>query len=236
LLQGAFSAFFGDSKKYLLILAVPALLTFITAFFEPNVFAENAIVDSMDQVLYLATILVALVASMFMTIALVHAIADPMLSVKDAYKKAQAHFFKYLLFTLVLTLILFVGFVLLIIPGIYLSVLFAFALFYLLLEHKSIKESLTASKELVKGRWWKVALRVLVLLIAVILVSMLIEFVSGILSVPLGEQFAYAFSAAVSLIMTPVSTLFMYELYKDLRGTSSLSTENVVQSVTATSI
>ena len=49
-----------------------------------------------------------------------------------------------------------IGLILLIIPGVIFAVWFALAMYILILENKGIMESLSKSKELVKGHFWTV--------------------------------------------------------------------------------
>lgn len=219
LVKKTISIFLERVKLFLTIIAIPALLSFGVSFIEPGV--EDSATLSADMLFFLVLIIVSLVVSAFMTIALVHAVADSSLTVKDLFKKAQAQFFKYLGFIILLSLVVTLGFIVLIIPGIWLSVVYAFGMYYLLLENKSIAESFGASKQLVKGRWWAVALRLLMLVAVSMAFFIVIEILAGMIDEASGGVFGYALSSALAVLVTPIGIIYAYELFKDLKNTSA---------------
>lgn len=88
-------------------------------------------------------------------------------SLKSEFKTALNLWPRVLLIAILVALIQLGGFLLLIVPGIIFSVWFAFALYYVILgdslatSSKSvIKESLRQSRELVRGRFWGILLRI----------------------------------------------------------------------------
>lgn len=154
-----------------------------------------------------------------MTIALIYKIDDPSLGVNASYKRSAGKFFKYLLLVIVLTIILIPAFLLLILPGIWLSVAFSFAMFFLLLQNASIKNSLKASFNLVKGHWWAVFGRAIILGLIGLVFVIILEFVFGFFGILLGGDMAYGVKSALSFILTPFSTAYMYLMFKDLLAT-----------------
>ena len=71
--------------------------------------------------------------------------------------KKIIHIFPQLLALVVVkTIIVSLGFVLLILPGVYLAVLLSFSELYVVLEGKNFLEAMQASRKLVNGRWFAV--------------------------------------------------------------------------------
>lgn len=121
------------------------------------------------------------------------------------WNKTRETFWKYFGFSVVMVIFLGVLYLLFIIPGIIFTVYWIFAAFVLINEKKGIIESLRMSKNMVKGRWWKVfghlILLFLILAAASIIVSF-VPFVGGFIS---------------TLVITPFATLFLKNFYFGMR-------------------
>ncbi len=221
LLAVSFNALIKDWKRYFLILLVPSVLSFFVSYYED--FGTDADASALSSILLGISTLV----SLLMAAALVYAAANRVLSAQESYKKVLKHYIAYLALALGYFIIIVLGLLLLIIPGLYFTVVFSFAFYFLLLENKSITESLSASRELVRGHFWDVAIKLFVLLLITIAGYIVIEVATSVVSIPLGDQFQYALATALGLIMMPLSNIFMYEMYKDLKG-STVVAENTV--------
>jgi hypothetical protein len=107
------------------------------------------------------------------------------------------------------------GFILLIIPGIYLTVAFALALPVLLLEDQRGSKALGRSRKLIEGRWWRVAG---VLLAGYILATVVSGIVQGLLAalmfVAAGDDsvMAVVLSGVAGLIGQVITTPFVAAL------------------------
>lgn len=109
---------------------------------------------------------------------------------------------------LLTALIVMVGFIFLIIPGIILSFFLIFAPFILILEKKSITESIMESFRLVKNNFWDVLVRHLVIYFAFMAVVVFSNFI------PLANM-------AVNFLGSIFIVIYMYLLYKNVRGKTS---------------
>jgi len=180
---------------------------------------------------YVAASLTALVirflASQFATGACFRAVAETYLGRRASWRSSlgfAARRFHSILWIVVLGGFLTVlGFFLCVIPGIYLAVGFAVALPVLMTEGQRGRKALGRSRSLVRGRWWKTAI---LLLVAGILATILSGIVSGAvsaLSTTSGDNpVALFFIAAVggtagALVSTPFSAAYHTVLYFDLR-------------------
>lgn len=81
--------------------------------------------------------------------------------------------------SVIVFLVVLVGFMLLVIPGIFLFVLLAFAVPFVLLENKKVFGSIKASILLVWGRWWKAFAILFPVVIALFFLSFIAQFFGG---------------------------------------------------------
>jgi hypothetical protein len=110
--------------------------------------------------------------------------------------------------SIVVGVILFLGFIALIIPGIILAIMFALALPVLLLENKGVFDSMGRSRELVRHRWLKTFATFLLLAIIVIICSAIASAVSG----PFGVA-SPVVNALLSAFYLPLSPILMTVYY-----------------------
>jgi len=96
----------------------------------------------------------------------------------------------------------FAGFLLLIIPGIIFSVWFAFSPYVFVAENLRGIAALKRSRELVRGRWWPVFGRILVITGIAVIVSW-IKFIGPLVAV---------------FILAPYTVVYFYLLYQDLNA------------------
>ncbi len=85
--------------------------------------------------------------------------------------------------SIVVGVIVILGFIALIVPGIILAIMFSLAFPVLLIENKGILESMGRSRELVSHRWLKTFATFLVLGIVTVVASAIINAISGLLGV-----------------------------------------------------
>lgn len=120
------------------------------------------------------------------------------------------------------------GFVLLIVPGIYLAA--ALSLYFVLLvaENCSARASLSRSRELMRGHWWRAVTILTVPLVLVMIVMLVVEvlpmFVFGmdfsngkVTASPLLQLLAGTIGALLNGLLTPWTLSVMIALYNDLR-------------------
>jgi len=127
------------------------------------------------------------------------------IGVIDCYKKALSLFFPYLLIYIMFWLVILVGSIFLIIPGIIFYIYLNFSFFVLVEEGTKGVKALSRSKKLVKGYWWQVFLREIVI--------MIVLFVSAWV---IGQIPVIGFSLGL-VLATPFVLIFSYLIYKDLK-------------------
>jgi hypothetical protein len=174
----------------------------------------------------LTSLVVGFLASQFATGACFRAVAETYLGHRTGWRSSLAfaarRFHSILWIVLLGGTLTVLGAFFCVIPGIYLAVAFAVALPVLMSEGQKGRKALGRSRSLVRGRWWKTAL---LLLVAGILSTLLSSIVSGAissLSVTGDNPIALFVIAAVAgtagaLISTPFSAAYHTVLYFDLR-------------------
>jgi hypothetical protein len=149
--------------------------------------------------------------------------------VRDSYKKGLAIFWSFILIGIMVSFSVFGAMVLLIIPGIILSVYLVFSVYELIDKQKKGFQALLGSWSLIRGNWWKIVgktimigLRILIiglLYFLAILIPTLILLVLGtvlhvaalsIIGISLG---VLAFLCVCFGFLAPLSMIAMFELY-----------------------
>jgi hypothetical protein len=122
------------------------------------------------------------------------------------------------------SLIVGVGFLLLIVPGIYLAVAFSVAVPVLLMESYKGKSALGRSRDLVRGRWWPVLGTIVLGFVLQAIVGAIVQgILQGILLTGAGDSlFATTIVVGISnaiaaIITTPLQAALITVLYFDLR-------------------
>ncbi|MBM3247288.1 hypothetical protein FJZ17_01970 [Candidatus Pacearchaeota archaeon] len=163
----------------LLFFGIPALIFYAIDYYSFFNFynpSGNIIYNSIA----LITTLLLFFITLFVQVGILGSSLNKKYDAKSVKLFARKYYWKYFGFIIVLTIFLFLWALLLIIPAIIFAVYWIFAGVILLAENKGIRESLRASKALVKGKWWKV-FGFFIIFSAIML---LINLVISILSLP----------------------------------------------------
>ncbi len=152
------------------------------------------------------------ILSVLCSIAMVYVINNS-LSVKESLQKAPAVFWKYLLTCLLAGLIIGLGFILLIIPGIIFSAWYVFAGLIVILEDLKGMAALRKSKEYVKGHVWEVIVRWLFIVFLAIIIGAV---PSGILSGN-SRVAGNLYTSIIFLFAYPIIEIYLYIVYMHLK-------------------
>ena len=191
---------------FFMIASVPAVLQLIS-----GIFYEINLAFAMFGILFA---IAAGIISVLTGIAIIKGLADEKMSNwKAAYSQSKELFWPALWVGILVGIVTFIGFLLFIIPGIYLSIVFAFYLYVLVLEGKTGWSAADRSKELVKGYWGAIFLRWLALIAVVLFVSIVFVVIVGYLGSGILNTIA---TALISIVLTPFVIGYMYLLYQAL--------------------
>ncbi len=136
------------------------------------------------------------------------------LTAQESLTEAKASFGKVFSTYLVALILIILGFIAFIIPGIILSVMFSFVIPVALFEAKYGMTAIHQSRYYVKDYWWHIFGRFLFIgLIVAIPLSLL----QGLLNPVIGTQNATYLSDFIGLLLLPLVVIYNYNLYQDLK-------------------
>lgn len=162
-----------------------------------------------------AFILISAVVGILANIAVMKAVADSTADLQGLTRFSVDKFLSYLWVAILTGVTVVVGFILLVIPGIFLAVALSFGSYVLIFEDVRGADALKRSYGYVKGRWFGVFGRYLFLMLVGILFTIALSFatVPTLLS-PYLASFVIGF---LSMLGTAISTAYIYSLYTDIR-------------------
>jgi hypothetical protein len=174
-------------------------------------FLPASVLNSKSVLLVILMVLIQILyvfVSVFVTasgiIALSRVIDGKELSVKKIYKSAWKTYWIFLLLSVVLLLAYLFGFVLLIVPGLLFVVWFAFSRFIMIEKGFGVKASLLKSKYLVKGIYWKILGRLIIIGAFMVVVEVVLSIVP------------YGIGAILTSLCGGLFILPLYLLYKEV--------------------
>lgn len=143
-------------------------------------------------------------------------------SLADAFGVAMSLAARFIGASLLLALILLVGFALLLIPGVYLSGIFQLALIALVVERGGVIDSFRASASLIKGYWWRSAIIITVAVIITIVFSVIGGIASEAAVSVLGQGVGTVLIqrllvTALNVVLISMLPCFLLALYYDLK-------------------
>jgi len=135
--------------------------------------------------------------------------------VDDSYKAAMPLVLPFAWLALLEILAVMGGVVMLIVPGIWLIFVFSFVSYVFVLEQRRGIDALRQSKDYVRGYWWAVMGRILLLGIFVMMATILVQW----LTVPLlGKAAGNIASIILTLFTTPFTAIYGYNIYQNLKA------------------
>ena len=161
--------------------------------------------------------LISAIISQLLTGALTRGAAGSLIGrpvdVGASYRYAFSRLGGLILLAILIAIVVAIGFVLLIIPGLIFLVLLSMSVPAFVIERKSVTEAMSRSWNLVKGSFWHV-------LGAIVVAYILIWIVSSVLGAIGGDSFfgTWIMSAIAQIITAPFYALVGVVLYVDLRA------------------
>ncbi|WP_310487074.1 hypothetical protein [Chamaesiphon sp. VAR_69_metabat_338] len=137
-----------------------------------------------------------------------------------AVNKALSQSGQLILGNFLYVLAVIVGFICLILPGIYLSVRWGFLLYAIVSQNCSAIDGFKYSSELVKGRWW----RVFGSMLAIIPILLPVMFIAGIAGAIFARQplIMAIISSIVGILAAPPIGMYYVKLFMRLQETANV--------------
>ncbi len=210
-----------------LISASLSLLAFVLGI-DPTQM-DTEFIPGGSAIIYL---LISIPIGMIANLAILAAAIDPLnASLPKAFTFVQNNFIRYIFVNAVYTIIVLLGFIALIIPGIYLSIALCFCIYISLVERLSAVDSVKRSYELVKGRWVDVFVRLAFLTFICIVVYMPVVILSFVITDP----YSYSFiSGTYTYLITAVGSIYMFKLYNELNASTVTAPDSQITNVAET--
>jgi hypothetical protein len=134
----------------------------------------------------------------------------------DASYRATIGWFWAFVWVVILELLaVFGGYAMLIIPGIWLEIALSFTAYVFVAEHRRGLDALRQSKDYVKGYWWAVLGRVLLLAVIYLAIEMIVRIPVALLA---GQVAGAIVSALIALFFIPFAMLYQYVIFGNLRA------------------
>jgi hypothetical protein len=133
----------------------------------------------------------------------------------DASYRATIGWFWPFVWVVILELLAVLGgSIMLIIPGIWLACALSFTAYVFVIEHRRGIDALRQSKDYIKGYWWAVAGRVILLGLIFLAATVIIEIPVTVLA---GNAMRILVTMVMTLFFVPFSAIYSYTIFGNLR-------------------
>lgn len=217
------------AKVFLLILLIPVIpvvLNITYGFLSAVLLGPwSLVIGSLASLMGLA----GFFAGIWAGLALIFAVIDGQLSLRQAFVSAWHKLLSYLWLVILSSLIIAGGVLLFVVPGIIFSLQFVFAVYVFVVEGLKGREALLKSKAYIKGYWWAVFGRLLVLQLLIMLAFLPLGFIFGFGSLVIGLSHSSLisfvsgllmsiFPMGLSVLIAPFSLIYSFLLYQDVKS------------------
>lgn len=219
ILKDAFVTIFSHKYNFLVFLIMGVVGTILTFLVNLGINSLNTLLANVNNgwailfsfVLLLLNYLIPVILLFIYLFVSYQIVKYSKVSFSDVFTKLKSTFFKYLWVSVCLGLLVGLGLILLIVPGIILAIRYFFAPTVSVIENKGVKASLKESREMTKKKFWRI-------LFAFIVINLL----TGI-----PKMIFNSVNPTIALIWTvfdPLNALFMILLYNNLLSQEELPT------------
>jgi len=125
----------------------------------PYLISSPVIFMSVNFILTLASWILSVFITVALTLAMDAVFKKEPVNLKNIYRLSYSKIFWGVIISILVTIAIGFGTLLLIIPGIIFSVWFSFSLYIFILENKKGTEAISASRQLVRGKFWPILWR-----------------------------------------------------------------------------
>lgn len=219
---------------YLILLIIPGVAVFLAGYIgieiELHLRANRLINDIIIFLIYVAS----LIFSFWVTVSLTRTTAlttknEQIPSWKEILLNDSRLIMPIILNSILVTLLIAVGSILFIIPGIIFFVWYNFSTYTMILDNQTWTGALKASKNLVIGRWWSIAWKIFAIVVFYAIVSMVLQFIinSGVGLIKTSETtmevIQNSISSLINILITPALVSSLIGLYLDAKANPVIS-------------
>ncbi|MFI5241156.1 MAG: hypothetical protein ACHQUA_01850 [Microgenomates group bacterium] len=144
---------------------------------EMESFFRNPLLTIVVIILSVILIFLGLWAQASMYEAVKRVLGNGNLDFKDTFKTSKSYILKFLVVNFFVGVVVVLGMLLLVIPGLIFAVWYSFSVYIVISEGKGSLEAMRSSKALVKGRFWKVVTRLVVFSLIPFIGGMVVAFI-----------------------------------------------------------
>lgn len=204
-------------RKFLTILGIILPLLVVTILGDR--FIAEKFITGYSTIYYVITFTLSYLVTLWSTAALLCAIKNETgnISAIEAYRQSAKKLLSYILLVILLSFIVFGGFLLAVIPGVVFFIWFSLASVILIIEDEGIIASLLKSKEYVRHRWLSIAWRHIFVIVVVAFTVAFTDIVvidSIITAIGLSSGIAEGYS---SLFVAPLVIIYSFLVYQYLK-------------------
>lgn len=217
LLRRAWQVYRARLGTFLGIMFLPVIVSLLSLIPETAIETLN---PPFAVLLVIVFFLAVLIVSFWSQIALLFAIKEreQKLGTVEAFRKSWRKIVPFIWISVLSSLVVTGGFMLLIIPGVIFAIWFTFAGYVLVSENLKGMDALLRSRQLVKGNWGRVFGRFFLLGLILLLVLFPLAFILAFLFAGLEIPFLGDVAAPLmNLFVTPLTLTFAFLLYEDLK-------------------
>ena len=175
----------------------------------------------LDPIIYFALAIVAVILLFSGELTLYYLAADHNLHIGQAWKLGLKKFFPFLWTSIIVGLATVAGY-LLIIPGFIFSIWFSLTSAVVAFEHISSAAAMARSRDYVKGRFWEVFRK---LLLIGVIAGGLSTIASGI-GKYVDSVFGKGLSIVFGVLILPLSTIYIVQVYAHIKNLSEIPSKN----------
>jgi hypothetical protein len=223
LISMTFCEFNDNIKVFFLLAIIPCLLGILSnAVNLPIFFGQSKeSIRLIPSLIELILVTLATIAQIPIIIAAFDLLNKQPINIKQYMKNSIPLILPYIITSFMFLIALALSSVCLVIPGIIFLVYFNFTAYCVVIERNYYFNAFSASKKLVKNRWWKVFIRIIIPTFSLLSFSMMYGFITTrftkMNNIALDLIF-FIIMSSISSVLSILNIIFEVILFKDLRG------------------
>jgi len=171
-----YAASFAKMWYLILVLAViSVVMQYCSSLIPIDNLSKVKIVFNLPVVLWIITVIISLLVQIYCVAVIYHRLYNlgnnRLISLNVSLQKIQKRYSSVLVLSLLVMIVVLLGIVALVIPGIFLAIALMFSLPSLICDEMTVKQAITASFKLSWGNWWRSFAVMIPSLILIALVS-----------------------------------------------------------------